>query len=416
MPALERSITPAFAFDIDGVLVKGKVPIPGAREAILLLQSLDIPFIFLTNGGGLTEEAHVQRLAARLDLVLDPRQFIQSHTPYHDLVPLYKDQAVLVLGGAGDQIRNVAHAYGFRNVLTSSDFYADMPAIHPFPEMTHDHHVKHGRPTTNIPLVALPSPAESAAAVTSDTEDEDVEYETLRPRDTPVAAVMLWSSPRDWMLDLQLTLDLLLSSGGVLSSPPSPLNGDPSLPNRGYLQGAQPKLFVCNPDFQWATQAPLPRLAQGAFVEALRGLWSKATGGAELHYQACGKPTERTYEFGETALHRWNYRDDSSISTPASAEPVASLKQRHADESGVAIVSPRRARDISTVYMVGDNPASDIAGANAYQSRLGYAWKSVLVGTGVHVPGTTPAHVPGRFCADVLEAVTEILAEEGLLG
>ncbi|KAH7353551.1 HAD-like domain-containing protein [Plectosphaerella cucumerina] len=399
MPAIERLTTPAFAFDIDGVLVKGKNPIPGARDAIALLQRLDVPFIFLTNGGGLTEEAHVERLATRLDLKLDSRQFIQSHTPYHDLVKLYKDQAVLVLGGSGNQIRDVAEAYGFNNVLTSSDFYADMPVLHPFPEMTHEHHIKHGRPA---PRTVLPSPADSDAS-----SDEDDEQPRRSPRDTPIAAIMVWSSPRDWMLDIQLTLDLLLSTGGVVSSPRSAHNGDTSLLNNGYLQDGQPKLYFCNPDFQWATQAPLPRLAQGGFIEALRGVWSKATGGADLLYQVCGKPTERTYEYGENALTKWNEREDGAVR----------LKQQHHHvDEGISFPVPARAsrvaKEISTVYMIGDNPESDIAGANSYASRVGYTWKSALVGTGVYVPGTTPAHIPGRFSKDVLEAVTEILTEE----
>jgi Haloacid dehalogenase-like hydrolase len=37
-------------FDIDGVLIRGKSPLPGARNALLQLQRNKIPFIFLTNG------------------------------------------------------------------------------------------------------------------------------------------------------------------------------------------------------------------------------------------------------------------------------------------------------------------------------------------------------------------------------
>jgi 5'-nucleotidase len=44
---------PAFAFDIDGVLVRSTTPIPGAAQTIAQLQEKNNPFIFLTNGGGL---------------------------------------------------------------------------------------------------------------------------------------------------------------------------------------------------------------------------------------------------------------------------------------------------------------------------------------------------------------------------
>jgi ribonucleotide monophosphatase NagD (HAD superfamily) len=50
------------------------------------------------------------------------------------------------------------------------------------------------------------------------------------------------------------------------------------------------------------------------------------------------------------------------------------------------------------VYMVGDNPESDIAGANAY------GWKSLLVKTGVYREGK-PAHEPTRVVEDVEEAL-----------
>lgn len=115
--------TIAFAFDVDGVLVRGTEPIPGARETIQLLQDNGIPFIFLTNGGGKTEAKHAAVLADRLGVAIDPQQFVQSHSPYHDLVPLYRDKTVLVLGGVGDDIRNLAEAYGFRNVVTTSDLH-----------------------------------------------------------------------------------------------------------------------------------------------------------------------------------------------------------------------------------------------------------------------------------------------------
>lgn len=68
------------------------------------------------------------KLGQRLDLTLHPRQFVQSHTPYLDLVPEFGQQTVLVLGGHGQQIRDLAHAYGFMKVVTSSDgTYMNMP-------------------------------------------------------------------------------------------------------------------------------------------------------------------------------------------------------------------------------------------------------------------------------------------------
>ncbi|KAF3058111.1 putative CDP-alcohol phosphatidyltransferase class-I family protein C22A12.08c [Daldinia childiae] len=318
---------PAFVFDIDGVFIRGEKLIPGARETIRLLQRRKDPFIFLTNGGGHTEQSRVEKLGQRLGLTLDVEQFVQSHTPYYDLVPEYGDKTVLVLGAQGDQIRDLAHKYGFKKVLTSSDIMAERPLIHPFPEMTKDHHEKYGH--------------------------------------------------------LQIITDLLLSRGGFIGTK-SPKNGDTSLPNNGYQQDDQPKLFFCNPDFQWSTEYPDPRLAQGAALAALKGLWDEITGGkGDLLYSIIGKPTEPTYVYAEKVLQEYGKKLHPSL-------------------------------EIGTVYMIGDNPRSDIAGANDFESRCGYKWKSVLVETGIYVPGSVPAYQPDHTAKDVKEAVQWVLRKEKL--
>lgn len=57
------------------------------------------------------------------------------------------------------------------------------------------------------------------------------------------------------------------------------------------------------------------------------------------------------------------------------------------------------------VYMIGDNPESDIRGANGYQSPHGSQWKSILVKTGVYKDGTVPSTKPTVIVDDVQEAV-----------
>ncbi|XXH03584.1 hypothetical protein Hte_009989 [Hypoxylon texense] len=363
-----KAPTVAFAFDIDGVLVKGTKPIPGARETIQLLQGLRVPFIFLTNGGGHTEEAHVAKLGQRLDLSLHARQFVQSHTPFLDLVPEYGDKTVLVLGGHGQQIRDLAHAYGFQKVVTSSDVMAACEHVHPFPEMTRDHHREHGRGDRDDAL-----------------------------RGTPISAILVWTSPRDWLLDLQVATDLLLSDGGVVGTR-SPANGDAALPNCGFQQGGQPKLFFCNPDLEWSSEYELPRFAQGAFRAALQGVWDEATRGrAQLEYTLVGKPTEATYRYGERVL-----REFAAAGAGADVEAVGGPS------------SSRAAATIDTVYMVGDNPESDIVGANSFQSPYGTTWKSILVETGVHEANSVPRHAPFHTASNVREAVEWALSEEGV--
>ena len=116
-----------------------------------------------------------------------------------------------------------------------------------------------------------------------------------------VDAIFVYNDPRDWALDTQIILDLLLSHKGYLGTV-STLNDNASLPNRGYQQDQQPPLYFSNPDLLWAAAWPLPRLGQGGFQAALKGVWTAITKGAELHHHMFGKPNLVTYAFAETKL------------------------------------------------------------------------------------------------------------------
>merc|ERR1712227_691360 len=68
-PPIESNVADSFvfAFDIDGVLVRGGKPIPEAIRAMQVLNGdneygMNIPHIFLTNGGGKTEEERCRDL------------------------------------------------------------------------------------------------------------------------------------------------------------------------------------------------------------------------------------------------------------------------------------------------------------------------------------------------------------------
>ncbi|GKT90449.1 HAD-superfamily subfamily IIA hydrolase [Colletotrichum tofieldiae] len=76
----------AFAFDIDGVLIRGGRAIPEAVEAMKVLNGdneygIQIPYIFLTNGGGKTEEERCGDLSKQMEIDISPAQFICGHTP-----------------------------------------------------------------------------------------------------------------------------------------------------------------------------------------------------------------------------------------------------------------------------------------------------------------------------------------------
>ncbi|KAF2090103.1 putative HAD superfamily hydrolase [Saccharata proteae CBS 121410] len=350
----------AFAFDIDGVLLRSSTPIPGASDALRYLQDQRIPFILLTNGGGITERERVDVLQDRLHVPLGLENFVQSHTPFAGMDE-YKDKTVLVVGGDGRKCANVAKSYGFKNVVTPSDLLSACPELWPFSQNFLDYH-------------------RSSA--------EEMPKDALR--DLKIDAVFVYNDPRDWGLDAQIITDVLLSKNGILGTI-SPKNGNPELPNRGYQQDGQPPLYFSNPDLIWAAKYHLPRLGQGAFREALEGVWAAITGGrskgVELKKTVIGKPYELTYKFAENKLTQ--YRKLTSGGDTAALEPL------------------------KTVYMVGDNPESDIRGANDYKSPAGTDWHSILVRTGVYQDGTEPSQKPRVIVDNVMEAVRYAVERSG---
>lgn len=255
------------------------------------------------------------------------------------------------------------HRYGFKNVVTPGDILMAHPKIWPFNLIWTDYYSKTARP--------LPTPVDPSNLSQS----------------LKIDAVFVFNDPRDWALDSQIILDLLLSHQGYLGTY-SEKNNDPSLPNNGWQQDGQPALIFSNPDLFWATSYHMPRLGQGGFRAALEGIWKDTTDGAELKKKVIGKPYSETYAFAERVL------------------------QKHRAELLGRSFGDQISR-LDRVFMVGDNPESDIRGANEFQSPNGTEWCSVLVKTGVYRDGSRPKYEPKATMDNVLEAVKWALQQEG---
>ena len=113
----------AFAFDVDGVLKLGKNVIPEAKIALDKLNSLNVPFIFITNGGGVKEYDKVKELSRSFNLNFDENQLVLSHTVMKSLTNKFKNDNILVIGGEenGEICREIAKGYGFNNVFVPND-------------------------------------------------------------------------------------------------------------------------------------------------------------------------------------------------------------------------------------------------------------------------------------------------------
>ncbi|KAI0829926.1 HAD hydrolase [Trametes gibbosa] len=342
--ATQSKLSPlVFTFDIDGVLLRGPHLIPGARRALDMLNGANamgvkIPFILLTNGGGVGEEARRAKLSSELGVELEGNQILQAHTILKSVAHKYADKPVLVLGGRNDVVRQVANGYGFKHAYTTLDVLAWKPEVWPFHELSSEE-----RASTKVVDFAQ----------------------------TPISAIFVFHDPRNWSLDIQIIVDVIRSRG-LISTPY--LDNHASI---GETRDFPIELVFCNPDLLWKSDFPQVRLGQGAFREAFQAVY-KAVSGTTYPYVQYGKPTTATYKYAEGVL-----RDR--------------LEDLHGG----------RLEKMPNVYMVGDNPESDIAGANAA------GWPSILVRTGVYDPAQgEPAHKPTHIAEDVEEAVRWAIERE----
>lgn len=261
--------------------------------------------------------------------------------------------------------------YGFRNVVIPADIIIAEPTIWPFNQVFTDYYKSIARD--------LPTPIRHQDPANS----------------LKIDAVFVFNDPRDWAVDTQIILDLLLSSKGILGTY-SKKNGDKSLPNNGWQQDGQPHLYFSNPDLFWASSYHLNRLGQGGFQASLSGVWEATTDGAHLERTIIGKPHAHTYSYAEKVLNKHS----------------TELLLGHATTTTTTITD-REVGRLSRVFMVGDNPESDIRGANGYRSPLGTQWSSILVDTGVHRAGTVAKYAPTVNVPDALEAVKWALDQQG---
>ena len=325
----------AFAFDIDGVLVHGNNLIPETERVMELLNGdnelgIKIPYILLTNGGGKTEAARCKQLSEILEQPISTDQFIQSHTPMQALSEYY--ETVLVCGGEGQAIREVAENYGFKNVVHPKDILAWDPTVSPWGFFT---------------------------------EEDRLE---AKPRDfTKVKfdAILVFADSRDYATDFQLCIDLLLAENGrMLTRSKNPNERIPIYFSQGDL------IFPTN------HKGPT-RLTLGGFRIALEAQY-KALTGEDMERVIYGKPERATYTYADEVLRSWMQQIHNENTLP------------------------------QNIYMIGDNPMSDIIGGNMY------GWNTCLVRTGVFQGGDNDPQNPANFGVfdNVLEAVKAAVRKE----
>lgn len=191
---------------------------------------------------------------------------------------------------------------------------------------------------------------------------------TSTPRDfskVKIDAILVFSDSRDYATDLQIIMDLLQSEDGVLGTKAK----DP-------ISHRIP-IYFSQGDLLCPTEHPQPRMTQGTFRIALEAIY-KAITGLELERVVYGKPELATYKYADEVMTSW-------------------MDTIHNEEK-----LPKN------IYMIGDNPQSDIIGGNMY------GWNTCLVRTGVYQGEGNDKQNPASFGVfkNVLEAVTSALKKE----
>jgi HAD superfamily hydrolase (TIGR01456 family) len=194
------------------------------------------------------------------------------------------------------------------------------------------------------------------------------ERKTSNPRDFSkmnIDAIMVFSDSRDYATDMQIIMDLLQSENG-----------------RFHTKAKDPisqriPIYFSQGDLLCPTEHPYPRMSQGAFRIGLEAMY-KALTGVDLERVVYGKPELATYKYADEVIASW-------------------MDTIHNDE-----------RLPKNIYMIGDNPASDIIGGNMY------GWNTCLVRTGVFQGGDNDEENPANFgvFANVLAAVQTAIKKE----
>ncbi|KAI0872183.1 HAD-superfamily hydrolase [Hypoxylon argillaceum] len=308
----------AFAFDIDGVLVRGGRPIPEAIEAMKVLNGknaygIKIPYIFLTNGGGKSEAERCGDLSRQLEIDIAPAQFICGHTPMSEMAT--KHNTVLVVGGEGEKCRTVAQSYGFKDVVTPGDIIKANSATTPFRKLT---------------------PEELKNSKERDFSDVVIE------------AIFVFADSRDWAGDLQIIIDLAMSKGGRIGTL-----------SETFDEG--PPIYFSHNDVVWSAAHENVRLGMGALRGIVEYTFQSVTKGKTLTTYAFGKPQIGTFEFATRLLKRWRKNEHRLNAPPNTVYFVGDTPE--SDIRGTNLFNERAENDwysilVKTgVYQDGTEPA-----------------------------------------------------------
>lgn len=396
-----------------------------------------LPHIYLTNGGGVLESVKAQQLSELFALPVAPEQVVLSHSPLRPLAARHGEDLVLVVGMR--DCAAVARAYGFSRVITPADVHAQFGSLL--------------SPHTSLDPLHYPT-ARASDGRRADGSDAVAEARALLGE---VKAVLVLHDPRDWYVDLQVCLDVLLAgrpervaeraaerecgrgkdkgkcTGGEgashtysklcttnLASSAAPEAGAEIASTGGASGFGLPQDPAHEPAGAQRASAPYcgaPHLGPSQLytvAQALRGGYAPRhtpfyLSNPDLLYSArFDVPRLAQGAFTEVLGYLYARVTGEPLHPVVCGKPTAAT-YAHADALLDAQAAAHGAA-VARCYGVGDNPAADIEGAN----RAGPRWDSVFVRTGSIPRSSLPLQQPKHDFADVRVAVDALLKAHGI--
>ncbi|KRX00058.1 HAD-like domain [Pseudocohnilembus persalinus] len=353
---------PGVIIDIDGVLIKGKEGIQRSREGLELLSKTfnelngqkfgvenrqKIQFTTLTNCGGNLEKNHAEIINQKMGIEREEFR-IKAEETILNFTPLRAKISEFVEAG---KLICVGGSLNYLDIVEDMGIQLYIT----FEEFAYCFPFVLAHP--NYEPEVVEATRKRVAERLGLGEDYDWR-KTLQ-----VHGMFLLYEPECQEICIQVIMDLCTTEDGRISE---------------VYPFEKPKehipLYIVNNDLVYKDAMPLPRLAFGSFNLALQTC-AKKLHNMDLNITFYGKPQPVAFEYATEHIRNKN-----------------------------------KEVEISNFYMIGDNPQSDIKGAN----EAGII--SILVKTGVYQGEEPPTDiVPKYFVNDFYDAIQLIMKLEGII-
>lgn len=283
--------------DIDGVLLRGKMATTSAKDAVAVLsrplsklfpdlfpeevfKDQKIPFVCITNSGGLSEAKKAEEVNEILQLntprlALSSKNIVCNFSPLRQYLKNDRNSLFLVMGVG--QIEVILGSLGITRYITLREYMLLYPEIF--------------GAAVRSPYFPTALPAEKEILLNELAERLEFPKEKLL-NPFPCETILLLNDEIQWNEGIQLICDHLISSDGKF---PGQYTSKISRP--------QIQIIALNPfDTIFSDRYTLPRFAFGTFYTSLEAISMKLFG--EKPEMLCiGKPEPITFQYACKLFH-----------------------------------------------------------------------------------------------------------------